>query len=488
VISHDAELLAAPHGRHATHALAGARPTPSAADSYHEFEYVHDVEGNLLDADLTAQELFGRGDAGITGLNVREIVAPQFGKLMDENIRERFANVDSTKGFDMVVITAKKEFVCVKVTAWLDEHKGKRCVKGVARIIDIPSPEDRRIKRPVKGAGFGLGLWDRNLDTDYNWVNQWLLAMIGVDKPELTFDELKRAIHPDDLRKVLNAMDEHINGKTQHYQCEYRILHAKDMRYRWVQSLGTVRKNRQGRPTHISGAMVDVTDRKEAESRFERLVDTDQNMIFVKDQEGRFLFINHAVEKLYNTSRATAVGKTDRDYCPDPKHVEHFRKHDQMVLNGEELKEPLLEQVTGVDGKVRWFRTTKVKFEWDGKPAVLGVATEVTDLIHEQHLNREQRELLESILKSVPIIIDCKELDGRYSRVNQAFLDFVGRGSFEEVIGKRVGEILPPDQASVVEVADQAVLAGKVVEPIEVTAPDKGKWTPKTGQLAGRRK
>ena len=121
---------------------------------------------------------------------------------------------------------------------------------------------------------------------------------------------------------------------------------------------------------------------------------------------------------------------------------------------------------------MRWYRTRKVKFKWEGTPALLGVATEVTDLINEQETNRQQRDLLESILKSVPIVIDCKDRDGKYTLANQAFLDFVGRTSLDEVAGKSVHDVLPKPEAEQIEQADRAVFAGRALDvPIEVVLP-----------------
>ena len=137
-------------------------------------------------------------------------------------------------------------------------------------------------------------------------------------------------------------------GRTDQYESEYRILHGTEKKYHWVHARGTVTKTPQGKVTHISGSMLDITARKEAESdfkraesdfkraesHFKRLVDVDQNMIFVKDREGGFLFMNHALEKLYGTTLAKARGKTDRDFCKIPEQVERFRQHDQLVFEG----------------------------------------------------------------------------------------------------------------------------------------------------------
>src|SRR5262249_54013830 len=158
-------------------------------------------------------------------------------------------------------------------------------------------------------------LWDRILDKrNHNWVNDWVLTMVGTDKRELSFDDLKNSIHPDDRHKWADALEAHIDGITTKYKFDYRLWHNKDRRYRWIESRGCVTRNSKGVATHISGTMLDVTARKEAESNFERLVNTDQNMVFIKDHEGRFLFINRALARLYGTTPSAALGKKDEEF------------------------------------------------------------------------------------------------------------------------------------------------------------------------------
>src|SRR5262249_27487878 len=99
--------------------------------------------------------------------------------------------------------------------------------------------------------------------------------------------------------------------------------------------------------------------------------------------------------------------------------------------------------------------------------------TEVTDLVKERRRNRRQRRLLQSILKLVPIIIDCKNSNGCYTLANQAFLDFVGHGFLKDVQGRKVADLLPSEQAEAVGAADRTILTGEAQAQIEVTLPDK---------------
>ncbi len=444
---------------------------PPLADWPDEFVYVHDRAGYFIELDETALDLYGRADTAVRDLNVLDIVGPEFRRLMEQNIQNGFANVGATNKFAMRTLTTKGDSVWLEVTAHLDGEEGSRRVRGVARIIDTPGPEYRRFKRAVRGAGFGL--WDRDMVTDRIWVNNWLKQMIGIAAPYLTRDELHAAIHPDDREKVLEALVFHVQKLTDQYECVYRIMHKDEQKYHWVQSRGSVTRNPQGLMTHISGSMLDITARKEAESLFELLVETDQNMIFVKDVEGRFHFINHALARLYGTTPENAYGKTDEYFCATKKQIARFHEHDRKVLNGEYLRMPVHECVRDAEGSFRWYRTRKVKLEIGGQPALLGVATEVTDLVKARRRTKRQRTLLNAVMNLVPIIIDCKDRAGNYTLVNQAFLDFVGRRSPADVKGLCVSDLLPAEEAKCVLDADKAIVSGEHQAAVEVSIPDQ---------------
>ena len=52
-----------------------------------------------------------------------------------------------------------------------------------------------------------------------------------------------------------------------------------------------------------------------------RVIDTDPNLIFVKDRAGRFVLANAAVAAVYATNPEHLVGRTDRDFNADAGEV-----------------------------------------------------------------------------------------------------------------------------------------------------------------------
>ena len=111
------------------------------------------------------------------------------------------------------------------------------------------------------------GVWDWNLQADEMFFSPRWLESLGYHPGELVAnsDSWKRLIHPDDLQDVMKSLSEHLEGKSEGYQCENRIL-KKDGSWRWNLDRGrVVKRDESGKPLRIVGSDTDITRLKEAE-------------------------------------------------------------------------------------------------------------------------------------------------------------------------------------------------------------------------------
>lgn len=92
-----------------------------------------------------------------------------------------------------------------------------------------------------------------------------------------------------------------------------------------------------------------------------QVIDTDPNLIFVKDWNGKFTLANKAVADIYGTTADELVGKADADLNPAGEELEHVLRDDREVMRTRQPKlipeEPVSNPKTG---ETRWFQTIKV--------------------------------------------------------------------------------------------------------------------------------
>jgi PAS domain S-box-containing protein len=112
-----------------------------------------------------------------------------------------------------------------------------------------------------------------------------------------------------------------------------------------------------------------------------QVIDTNPNLIFVKDWEGRFVLANEAVAGFHGTTVEALIGKRDSDFSLKEQEVEQFLRDDRQVIATQQTAFITEEQATcATTGTTRWFQTVKVPLlSPDGKAQVLGVATDITE-------------------------------------------------------------------------------------------------------------
>jgi PAS domain S-box-containing protein len=128
-----------------------------------------------------------------------------------------------------------------------------------------------------------------------------------------------------------------------------------------------------------------------------QIIDSNPNLIFVKDWDGRFVLVNRAMAEIYDTTVDRLIGKTDGDFNSNAEEVAHFLRDDREVMSSGRPKLISEEPVTSpLTHETRWFQTIKVPLQMPGgaTPTLLGVATEITERkqLEEQLLQAQKME------------------------------------------------------------------------------------------------
>ena len=138
----------------------------------------------------------------------------------------------------------------------------------------------------------------------------------------------KEWIHPDDLDRVKQAEADHLAGRTERQDVEYRIR-TKSGAYKWVAARGRAVRDSSGRPVRMFGAISDISRRKLAEERLrasqQRLgavLDTIVDGVITVDDAGLIESINPATEKLFGYAAKDIVGRSISVLRPEPLHRE----------------------------------------------------------------------------------------------------------------------------------------------------------------------
>jgi PAS domain S-box-containing protein len=117
---------------------------------------------------------------------------------------------------------------------------------------------------------------------------------------------------------------------------------------------------------------------RESESRMQAILDTAPPLVYIKDPDGRYQFLNLRFEKTLDVSREQVIGQTDHDLFP-PDVADPIREIDRRVLaDGKPVE---AEEVAYRNGEKRTFFSMKFPlFDGAGKAyALCGMSTDITE-------------------------------------------------------------------------------------------------------------
>jgi PAS domain S-box-containing protein len=112
----------------------------------------------------------------------------------------------------------------------------------------------------------GTGIWRWELATNEVEWSDGVESIFGVDAQSFdgTYQAYIALVHPDDLDKVANSIQQALTNPADGYYVEHRTI-APDGKIRWIEGKGVVLLDEQDRPVRMFGIVENITERKEAQ-------------------------------------------------------------------------------------------------------------------------------------------------------------------------------------------------------------------------------
>jgi len=122
----------------------------------------------------------------------------------------------------------------------------------------------QRLEVVLEGATESL--WERHFDTGLVHVRGRFCKRFGFSQEVFSEDAFLQRVHPDDARRVRDAVQQVREGTSQHYEAEFRFADAEG-RYAWLMGRGRVVEHdpQTGRALVLAGTHVDIDALKNGE-------------------------------------------------------------------------------------------------------------------------------------------------------------------------------------------------------------------------------
>ena len=137
-----------------------------------------------------------------------------------------------------------------------------RIVKQLERRRTEIALRESEERYALAAQGANDGLWDWNLRTHKVYYSDRWKMMLGYDPSEIgnDIDEWFKRVHPDDLHRVKENIDNHLRGRTTKFSCEYRVI-MKDQTHRWMLCRGSTVQDEKNVSCRMVGWQTDTTNR-----------------------------------------------------------------------------------------------------------------------------------------------------------------------------------------------------------------------------------
>ncbi|MEO8415264.1 MAG: PAS domain S-box protein [Ginsengibacter sp.] len=230
-------------------------------------------------------------------------------------------------------------------------------------------------------------IWEWDFITKKGIWGAGLVKIFGYPEEDLQYENewIKKYIHPEDLDRVGKNMQYHISNGLKNWQDEYRFLCA-DNSYKYVYDRGFIIFDTKRLPSRMFGAMMDITDRRQAElnlveseNHLRTIIQSEPECIKLLNKNNEVLEMNPAGLAMIEADNIEQVIGNSFLKFIKPKYINAFEKLTRDVFN--DVTGKLAFEITGFKGKSRWLETHSVPMKnVDGEVmSLLGIARDITE-------------------------------------------------------------------------------------------------------------
>jgi PAS domain S-box-containing protein len=348
--------------------------------------FVVDLKGRFLMLNQAIRKITGYTPPQILKTDLQNLVAPEH--------REKVSNIlnNAPQGiidpfFEVEVISSNNNKIPLEIhIRTLKDQKGKiSALRGVARDIT----ERKKIEASLKASEKKfLGLAEKTKDGVIiiqdgicKFANKATTKILGYEAEDFQGKRFFVWFPSKDKETLAERHKKRQTDKTVPSKIQTKILH-KDGSIKNVEYIAAVIQH-EGRTAEL-GIIQDISELqkiedalKKSEEKYQLLVESSNEIIFMMNPGGKFTYISPAVTQQLGYTSEEVIGKSFSDFA-QPEDVPGLEANLKAILEGK--KEPYELRVLDKNGQVHHIRIScSVMMENKEPAAILGSSTDVSE-------------------------------------------------------------------------------------------------------------
>ncbi len=273
-------------------------------------------------------------------------------------------------------------------------------IKERQKIEDSLRESEERFRNLIETSSDWV--WEVNRDAVYTYASPKIKELLGYEPEEILgktpFDLMPEAEAARVKAEFARLVQEHRS-----FECLVNINQHKDGREVIIETSGVPIFDRDNNWCGYRGIDRDVSERHRASTTIKRnlallqtIIDATPDIIFVKDKEGRYQWVNQAVAEILDLPIEEIVGKKDRDLFPESvwRKVE---ADDRQILESRQIS-TYEETIQLGDRTISYLTTKTTYYDDNGEPlGIVGIARDINNfkqteaVLQQANLELEQR-------------------------------------------------------------------------------------------------
>ena len=204
-------------------------------------------------------------------------------------------------------------------------YEVSRDLAGARQLAQELHESQKRNELAASSAGVGLYSWQAG--GQELWANATAREMHGAGDARLAdMAGLLERVHPEDRDLVRLSLLDAVEANSE-FRVTYRVG-STTAPWRWIEARGAFEHDPPGRTRALHGVCIDVSERRAAEERFQRVVEAAPNAMLLVDADGRITLANRQAEIMFGCAARELLGRQVDDFAASVTAATH-RAHRQ---------------------------------------------------------------------------------------------------------------------------------------------------------------
>jgi len=387
-----------------------------------------------------AEELLGMDEEDLMNKDVRSLYPyEEWKKIRDENVRKKGMKYK----MESKIIRKNGQLLDVELSLCVLSGAEGKPVGTIGIIKDITRlktnerkliESEERYRTIFENSAVAITLTDEN-ECIISW-NKYTEKLLGMNEKDLFMRPVKSLYPTEEWNKIRK---ENIRQKGMQHHLVTKIIKNNHKQIDADISI-SVLKNHEEKIIGSIGVIKDITEQKRIENELESkhnllqsLLDNIPDSIYFKDKEGKFIKVNKAKAKHWNTTPNNMAGKSDFDFFLKEVAEKSFEDDKKIMKTGKPIVNKV-EKIKDEKGNERWVLTTKIpRYNKMGKIiGTMGISRDITKL---KKSEEKYKNLFETAID--PIVILDK--NGNFVDVNKQVTNILGYHK-NDLIGKKFSD------------------------------------------------